>query len=75
MKRKSILVVWLWQYEMDDTFMVLIENIHGAKYGINNRNEFLINGFGYVYTENPDSLTSQKFCIYKPEILKYIKNR
>lgn len=121
-EEKVDLVGWLWQYEMDDTYVVSKENIHGVKYGINNRDDFLsllykgnyqnglvvsvynkiyrrdiisgemfkykiyedddwsirvllknkniylINDFGYVYTENTDSLTHQKF-------LDVLKNR
>ena len=128
-EEKVDLVGWLWQYEMNDTYVVSKENIHGVKYGINNRDEFLsllykgnypnglvvsvynkiyrrdiINGetfkykiyedddwsirvllknkniyliddFGYVYTENTDSLTHQKFTSKNFKFLDVLKNR
>lgn len=128
-EEKVDLVGWLWQYEMDNTFVVSKENIHGVKYGINNRDEFLsllfkgnypnglvvsvwtkiyrrdiingemfkykiyedddwsirvllknkniylINDFGYVYTENMDSLTHQKFASKNLKFLNVLKNR
>lgn len=128
-EEKVDLVGWLWQYEMNDTYVVSKENIHGVKYGINNRDEFLsllykgnyanglvvsvynkiyrrdiingemfkyriyedddwsirvllksnniylINGFGYVYTENTDSLTHQKFSSKNLKFLDILKNR
>lgn len=127
-EEKVDLVGWLWQYEMNDTYVVSKENIHGVKYGINNRDEFLsllykgnyanglvvsvynkiyrrdiingemfkyriyedddwsirvllksnniylINGFGYVYTENTDSLTHQKFSSKNLKFLDILKN-
>ena len=128
-EEKVDVVGWLWQYEMNDTYVVSKENIHGVKYGINNRDEFLsllykgnyanglvvsvynkiyrrdiingemfkyriyedddwsirvllksnniylINGFGYVYTENTDSLTHQKFSSKNLKFLDILKNR
>lgn len=128
-EEKIDLVGWLWQYEMDDTYVVSKENIYGVKYGINNRDDFLsllykgnypnglvvsvynkiyrrdiisgelfkykiyedddwsirvllknkniylINDFGYVYTENTDSLTHQKFASKNLKFLDVLKNR
>lgn len=128
-EEKVDLVGWLWQYEMNDTYVVSKENIHGVKYGINNRDDFLsllykgnyqnglvvsvynkiyrrdiisgemfkykiyedddwsirvllknkniylINDFGYVYTENTDSLTHQKFASKNLKFLDVLKNR
>lgn len=128
-EEKVDLVGWLWQYEMGDTFVVSKDSIHGVKYGISNRDEFLsllykgnypnglvvsvynkiyrrdiisremfkykiyedddwsirvllknksiylINDFGYVYTENTDSLTHQKFTSKNLKFLDVLKNR
>ena len=42
---------------------------------LKSNNIYLINGFGYVYTENTDSLTHQKFSSKNLKFLDILKNR